>query len=467
MNDPAWPTARATAPSSAQEWAAALLDALPDPVLLVDAHLAVKGLNAAAVDLLHLAPYEGVGRQLGDVLAAAGSEILRRAQEAVRDGQVWEAAADVVATDGAHHPIRLHVGPLRPAGRPDGAVLTLRRRAAESPTQQISAAEPDLPDDLLEALRNDQIVLHYQPIVQLQDRRPVGAEALVRWEHPHRGLLLPGEFLPAADTEALARALGLRVLREACHTAASWARGIDHGTALQVAVNLSERQLLQPGTVTFVREALTVADCPPQHLLLEVAEGALVEQPEEALHALEGLKELGVGIAVDDLGTGSNPLSYLKRFPVDLVKIDRSLVAGLSQNAEQTAIVASLVSLSQAIGVPCVAEGVETADQLSMLRTLGCELGQGYLFTRPMNATAAGEWLDRALAPRVGSPSRTQDSEVTAVQRALELQSEGASLHTVAARLNAEGYRRAGGRRWHHTSVAQAITTHHFPGLSL
>lgn len=343
-------------------------------------------------------------------------------------------------------------------------MLTL---APGSLDQESLSRELHLADELAEALRGDQIVLHYQPIVRIQDRRPVAAEALVRWEHPRRGLLWPVEFLPAADTAALAGPLGLRVLRQACHAAAGWARDLRQGTALQVAVNLSERQLLQPGTAALVREALTVAGCPPQRLLLEVAERALLREPDAALHALQSLKDVGVGVAIDDLGTGSSPLSYLKRFPVDLVKVDRSLVAGLGSDPEQTAVVASLVSLSQAMGVRCVAEGVETADQLGVLRRLGCELGQGHLFTRPMNAHAAHEWLGRALSPRAVAAPREKAPDPTSVQRALELQAEGASLHTVAARLNAEGHRSTGGRRWHHTSVAHVIAAHRYPDLSI
>lgn len=449
-----------------QTWVAAVLDALPYPVLLVDDALVIRAANAAAHELLGRSPADLVGRALAGVLAAGDTDVLGRTQAAVGDGAVWEVAAEVLSEEGRRLPVRLRTAPLRPDGRLEGAVLTLTPRGRAS-AEPVPAQGIDLADELADALRTDQIVLHYQPIVQLQDRRPVAAEALVRWEHPERGLLLPVDFLAAADTPALAAPLGLRVLRSACHAAAGWRRTLPGEAPVQVTVNLSERQLLQPGIPAVVREALTVADCPPERLVLEVAERGLLRDPDAAAGALRELKKLGVDIAIDDLGTGSSPLSYLKRFPVDLVKVDRSLVSGIGSDDEATAVVASLVSLSQAMSVRCVAEGVETADQLSVLRRLGCELGQGYMFTRPMSTTATGEWLARALSPRAVASPRGKAPDPAAVRRALELQAEGASLHTVAARLNAEGHRFAGGRRWHHTSVAQVIAADRYPNLSV
>ena len=451
-----------TPPSGEQMWLNALLDALPDPVLLVDSGLVIRGMNTAARDLVSSSA-DLVGQGVARLLAAGDADVLGRTQAAVGDGAVWEAAAEVLTEDGDRLPVRLRTAPLRPDGRLAGGVLTLlpRNRAAGEP---IPAQGVDLAEELAHALRNDQIALHYQPIVQLQDRQPVAAEALVRWEHPERGLLLPADFLAAADTPALAWQLGLRVLRSACHAAAGWRRMLPAEMSVQVTVNLSERQLLQPGVAALVREALSIANCPPERLLLEVAEGGLLRDPDAAVGALRELKNVGVDIAIDDLGTGSSPLSYLKRFPVDLVKIDRSLVSGIGREADATAVVASLVSLSQAMGVRCVAEGVETADQLSVLRRLGCELGQGYMFTRPMSTSGASDWLARALSPRAPS-ARGKAADPVAVRRALELQAEGASLHTVAARLNAEGHRSAGGRRWHHTSVAQIIAADRYPNL--
>lgn len=446
-------------------WAVAIVEALPTPVLLVDTALVVMAANGAARALLHLGPAEVAGRPLTRVLRPEDESAVRRAGEAIGGGRTWDLVAEVDQGDGTTQPVGLQGGPLRPGGQVEGALITL----APQGDQEEVAAEAALSVELAEALRRDQIVLYYQPIVRLADGLPVAAEALVRWEHPRRGLLPPSEFLPVADTAALAGPLNTRVLRQACHAAAAWAAGPETGSGVRVTVNLSERQLLQPGTASLVREALAVASCPPEQLILEVAEGALLRDPDEAVRALTALKELGVGIAVDDLGTGSSPLSYLNRFPVEMVKIDRSLVSGLGQDPEQSAVVASLVSMAQALHVPCVAEGVETAGQLQVLQQLNCDLAQGYLFSRAMTQRSTSEWLTRVLMPRRRGrvPARGAKVGTETVERALELQAEGASLHTLAARLNAEGHRNVGGRRWHHTSVAQLIAAHKFPDLAV
>lgn len=436
----------------------ALLDALRSPVLVIDDELHVSAVNAAACDLLGHDGGQLLGQSLLALLIPTDRQAHQAVTQAVRGGRPWDLDAE---TDGRVR-VLLRGGPLGRSSGAGGAVVALAPRsdAGAHPADTLRA-------ELAEAVRGDAIVLHYQPVVRLHDRRPVAAEALVRWEHPTRGLLAPAEFLSAADDPSTSRALGARVLRQACHAAAGWAREVSSRSPVQVSVNLSERQLMQPGTAALARDALAVADCPPERLVVEVAEDALLRDPEAAARALGALKDLGVDLAVDDLGTGSSPLSYLKRFPVDVVKVDRSLIAGLGRDSDQSAVVASLISMAQAIGVRCVAEGVETADQLSVLRRLGCDLGQGYLFSRAMGGHAAGEWLARALAPRTSPAPRQQTvPPPQAVARALELQSEGASLHTIAARLNVEGHRNAGSRRWHHTSVAQLISRHLYPDLS-
>lgn len=446
--------------ATATSWVQGLLEAMPDAVALVDEGLLVTGANGV---LQRLVGTELVGRPVTALLVPESADLLRRAVLAASGASTWVAASALLKGDGRSLAVQVHVGAVQ-AGDARGALVTLVPGAGDvaAPTRV------DLGSELAEALRGEQVVLHYQPVVRLSDRRPVLVEALARWEHPTRGLLWPADFLAAADTAELAGPLGRRVLREACHAAAGWARTLPAEEPLQVGVNLSERQLLQPGTVAFVREALAVADCAPERLLLEVPEGALLGDPDAAGRALRALKDLGVGLAVDDLGTGSSSLSYLRRFPVDLVKIDRSLVAGLGSDTDQSAIVASLVSLANAVDVRCVAEGVETADQLAVLRLLGCELGQGYMFTRPMTWHAMDGWLTRAVQvrPRRPAPPGAAVPPET-VTRAIELQEQGASLHTIAARLNAEGHRNAGGRRWHHTAVAQLIAARRFPGLEL
>jgi PAS domain S-box-containing protein len=447
----------------------AVLEALPHPVLLLDGEMRITEVNEAAAVLL--------GRPRADVTGSSLPELLRGDQvDPVR--QAWaqmltagsaSQSSSAVRVDGPpwERAVTLHLGPLAAAGHVHGAVVTLQPMAAAPVGAGDTADQADLAAELEQALRGDDIVLHYQPLVRLADNRPVAVEALVRWRHPSRGLLRPSEFLHLADTAPLAGPLGARVLRQAAHAAAAWVRQLGPEIELQVAVNMSERQLLQPGTVGLLREALRVADCDPARLVVEVSERALAREPAAALEALKALKAVGVQISLDDVGTETSPLSYLSRYPLDLVKIDRSLVAGLGTDPERGAVVASLVSLAHGLGVRCLAEGVETTDQLTALRRLGCDLAQGYLFSRGMEQPAATEWLERSLRPTRPQPKRAKKTAAATVERALALHAEGASLHTVAARLNVEGHRSATGRRWHHTSVAQLIAGHQFPDLDL
>lgn len=444
----------------------AVLDQLVDAVVVLDVDLRLTAVNAAASRLLGVPAAEAVGRLLPELLLPPGRDDLRRAWKVLPEHTgSWETVAGLTVEPGPPRQVRLLVGPLQPGGRLDGAVVTLRPVEA-GPVLPAAPGVTDVAAELNDALLGDEILLHYQPIVRLSDRRPVAMEALVRWDHPRRGLLSPGQFLDAADTAALAPPLAQRVLGLACSAAAEWERLLGPDHPVTVSVNLSARQLLQPGTPALVADALRAADCPPERLLIEVSESTLIGDSDAGEQALRALKEIGITIAVDDLGTGSSALSYLGRFPIDLVKIDRSLVADLGSDAQQSAVLASLVSLAQAIGVECVAEGVETADQLGVLDRLGCNMAQGYLFSRAMTLATGTEWLVRALTPHVKGPAQDASINAQTLQRALALQAEGASLHTVAARLNAEGDRNAG-RRWHHTAVAQLIAAHRFPDLDV
>lgn len=447
----------------------AVLDALPDPVLLLDGEMRITEVNQAAALLLASPRADVAGRSLLELLRRDQVEPVRQAWTEMLAGGAPAQSVSAVRVDGPpwEQAVTLHLGPLSAAGHVHGAVVTLQPQGAPAATVRDREQQADLAADLEQALRGDDIVLHYQPLVRLADNRPVAVEALVRWQHPSRGLLRPSDFLHLADTTHLAGPLGARVLRQACHAAADWARQLGPDVELQVAVNMSERQLLQPGTVGLLREALRVADCDPSRLVVEVSERALAREPSAALEALTALKAVGVEISLDDVGTDTSPLSYLSRYPLDLVKIDRSLVAGLGNDPERGAVVASLVSLAHGLGVRCLAEGVETTDQLTALRRLGCDLAQGYLFSRGMEHPAATEWLERTLRPTRPLPKRGKQTAPATVERALALHAEGASLHTVAARLNVEGHRSASGRRWHHTSVAQLIAGQQFPDLDL
>ncbi len=334
------------------------------------------------------------------------------------------------------------------------------RAPATSSPRPPADADPrlavDVAAELRTALDSGQLLLHFQPVVRLAGSVPVGVEALVRWQHPTRGLLRPGAFLDLAERSGLVVPLGEHVLREACVTAAAWRRRFPEAE-LRVAVNLSARQLFVPDAVGIVREALRQASCPSDALVLEVSEVTAGVDVDEVSGALADMRALGVRVVVDGAGTGWSSSSYLGRLPVDMLKIDRSVVAALGPERRPSALLSSLVALARRSGIGCLAAGIETLDQLEVLRDVGCTLGQGYVFRRPADRDTTVAWLERALRPeRAARDTALPPSEDT-VRRTLELQDEGASLHTIAARLNLEGRRTAVGRRWHHTSVAQLL----------
>ena len=241
----------------------------------------------------------------------------------------------------------------------------------------------DLEIDLRRALAEGELELHYQPVVRTRGQAVVGVEALVRWRHPVRGLIPPGEFIPLAEETGLIIPLGRFVLEEACRQAGVWRRAHPELDGLVVSVNLSPRQFRQSDLDHQVAEALAHSGLDAASLCLEVTEGVMVDDVEAATSTLNRLTALGVSISVDDFGTGYSSLAYLKRFPIDYVKIDRSFVAGLDEKVDSE-IVRSVIRLAAAIGVDVVAEGVETSDQLARLEALGCPLVQGYYVARPL-----------------------------------------------------------------------------------
>jgi diguanylate cyclase (GGDEF)-like protein/PAS domain S-box-containing protein len=228
------------------------------------------------------------------------------------------------------------------------------------------------------AIDEQQFILHHQPLFDLRTGEPIGTEALVRWIHPERGMVPPMDFIPAAEETGLIVEIGAWVLETACRDAAAWSSGLD------VSVNLSHRQLADRSIVTTVANALEAAQLDPHRLVLEVTESAVMANAELAVACLNELKGLGVRLAIDDFGTGYSSLVYLKRMPVDIVKVDRSFVDGLGDDAEDTAIVTSVVGLAHALGLEAVAEGVETTAQRDHLVELGCDLAQGFLWSRPV-----------------------------------------------------------------------------------
>jgi diguanylate cyclase (GGDEF)-like protein/PAS domain S-box-containing protein len=232
------------------------------------------------------------------------------------------------------------------------------------------------------AVQRDEMRVFYQPLVDIASGRPVGVEALVRWQHPERGIVEPSDFVTLAEDAGLIVPIGQAVLNRAAAEFAGW-RAIAPTGPFGVAVNLSAHQLRHPGLIDHVRTALTKYDLTPSSLCLELTESALLEDLDRHIGVLLTLRDLGVRLALDDFGTGYSSLTYLKRFPVDIVKIDRSFVAGLGVTHCDTAIVRSVIELAHALSLTVVAEGIERPEQLEELRSLGCDLAQGYLFARP------------------------------------------------------------------------------------
>jgi diguanylate cyclase (GGDEF)-like protein len=233
------------------------------------------------------------------------------------------------------------------------------------------------------ALEREEFRVFFQPEVSVETGKIVGVEALVRWEHPERGLVGPADFIALAEETGLIVPIGKWVLLEACRHARRWEQARSADEQLTVRVNVSARQLTERRIVIAVAEALEETGIDPAGLCLEVTESVLIEDPDSSAETLAELKELGVQIAVDDFGTGYSSLEHLRRFPIDSVKIDRSFVRGLPHSSEDVAIVGAVIELGHALNLSVVAEGVETGDQLGNLQNAGCDTAQGFLFSRP------------------------------------------------------------------------------------
>jgi diguanylate cyclase (GGDEF)-like protein/PAS domain S-box-containing protein len=253
-------------------------------------------------------------------------------------------------------------------------------------------ARLELRADLQRALVNDEFELHYQPVVRLGDGSVSGVEALVRWRHPERGLVAPGDFIPFAEETGLIVPIGRWVLREGCRTARALQRLRPDGEPLTMAINLSAKQLQHSDVVADVHDALTESGLDPALLTLEITETVLMADAELAVRRLEELKALGLRLALDDFGTGYSSLSHLSSFPVDVLKMDRSFLReGTSVKTSELAT--AVVALGESLNLDVVAEGIEVPEQWTALRELGCALGQGFFFARPMTADATLDFL--------------------------------------------------------------------------
>lgn len=334
-----------------------------------------------------------------------------------------------------------------------------------------------LGNDLRDALGNDQLDLNYQPIVELATGRVLGIEALARWQHPERGHVSPAEFISIAESQGLAEHMDRWAINRACRDMAQMRPRL--GASATVSVNVSAQHLAGTDLEATVAEALRVSGLPADALVLEITESAAMRDIEHARALLERFRRRGVAVAIDDFGTGYSSLAYLNRLPAASLKIDRAFIEQINDDSEAFAIAAAIIDLGRAVQLGTVAEGIETVQQLKLLRRLGCAAGQGYLWSPALPPDRLVQKLEtlphgrfqvyarRGRAP--AAPTRAWDEQEVGVDhglpRLIRLHNDGASLNTIAAALNAEGYRTPSGLRWHRATVARAIARIAYPDL--
>jgi EAL domain-containing protein (putative c-di-GMP-specific phosphodiesterase class I) len=242
----------------------------------------------------------------------------------------------------------------------------------------------ELKADLQRAVDNGEFIVHYQPVIELETGDIDGLEALVRWQHPARGLVGPLDFIPLAEETGLIVQIGKWVLQEACEQGRALQDRYPKEPPLYMSVNLSARQLQRPEIVDDVAVSLMESGLDPGSLVLEITESVMMQDMDLSIQRLAELKQLGVRLAVDDFGTGYSSLNYIRRFPVDILKVDKSFVDGVNEGGEESALTAAIIELAGILKLRPVAEGIERADQLEKLRALNCDLGQGFYFAKPL-----------------------------------------------------------------------------------
>jgi diguanylate cyclase (GGDEF)-like protein len=386
-----------------------------------------RGHDAGDQLLLALAPRLSAALRPGDTIARFGGdefvvlcEDLSSDEDGIRIAErMAEACRRPVTIRGQRYEITASAGLAIGRGRAAGASDLLRDadtamyRAKELGKGRIEVFDDGmraqlvdrvgLESDLSGALERGELRLLYQPVISLNDERIAGVEALLRWEHPERGLLEPGEFIDVAESTGLIVPIGRWVIDEACRQAAEWSRRGSDGAPVHVSVNLSPRQVLHSDIAADVAASLRSSELDPSLLELEIEERVLLEDPQASGEVLDQLAKLGVRLVIDDFGSGYSSLSHLSRLMIDAVKIDRSLIGRIGRRDEAGAVVEAVLSMAGALDVGVTAEGVETTGQLSLLRSRGCEYAQGYLFSPPQDSERVSELLASPGGDRVAA----------------------------------------------------------------
>jgi diguanylate cyclase (GGDEF)-like protein len=359
-------------------------------------------------------PSDTVARVGGDEFALLCGDMLADADPKAIAARALEALTAPFTVGGVPHHVAASIGIAetgaggsaeRVLREADAAMHTAKGRGGgcdvfDAELRQRSMERLTLQNELHRALDRGELVLHYQPQVALGAGGPTGVEALVRWRHPERGLVPPGEFIGVAEECGLIVPLGRWVLREACAQLARWQSGGGRMAALTMSVNLSARQLAQPDLVDDVAAILTDAGVDPAQLCLEITETAVLDDADAARARLHALKALGIKLAIDDFGTGYSSLRYLNRFPVDVLKIDRSFIQGMeTEGGRARGVVAAVIRLADAMGLVPIAEGVEVAAQADELRALGCPSAQGFLWSAARSAEDVEALVSEAPEP--------------------------------------------------------------------
>ncbi len=351
-----------------------------------------------------------VGRFGGDEFIVLCEDIVDETEAALVTQRIESVLAEPFVIAGSDLFVTVSVGVALASGDEDPETLLQHADTAMYRAKELGRTRVEIFNDSLSslavrkqrtesalhrALERDELLLHYQPIIDLERSSPIGVEALLRWRHPEQGLIPPLEFIPLAEETGLIVPIGNWVLQQGCEDLTAWNAARPNDDRLTLSVNVSGRQLSHPDFIIQLTQILSKNDVNPQNIVLEITESTLVDDSDDLRRLLDEISALGVRLALDDFGTGYSSLAHLKNLPVDLVKIDGAFTRGLGSDTGDAALVSAIINMANALGISAVAEGVETEQQLQMLRELGCRYAQGYHFAKPAAASAIDTLLDR------------------------------------------------------------------------